>query len=753
MAKISRRTFLKGMAATGAGVAVAGKMTGAHCIYPDYEALAASTEPEEVKYTHCVMCNHVPKCGMKVILKEGKVLRIEKREGYPNNLICAKGIASLQELYDPKRLLYPMKRTMPKGSDDPKWERITWDEALETIANNFNSIKNQYGAEKVLFITGDPKEPRPALQRLAYTFGSPNYGTESSTCSVATQIASRLLYGLGAHSGSLAGGGEPSDKTSVAIIWATNPAWSGPYSIDKMRSVKKQSGAKYIVIDPRVTPTVEALADIHLQIRPGTDGALAHCFGNYLIEHDAYDKEFVENWVHGFEEYKEYVKEFTVEKTAEICDLPIDKLTEACQVLADRTGSIAIKGSAAVPHHTNACNDYMARLVLVALTGSVDVPGGSPIAQDPVLSDSLFTRTKDIFPTIRNMRADKDYFPVWAELETQIQINTIPEYVKTGAIKACLMLGGNAMMWPQSHEYQQAFQDMEFVVAADMYIRPWTHNYVDMLLPAAISWERSAPLTNFGRNIFLREPIVEPAGEARPDYRICCDIGTALGYGEEFWGGGEAAEENCLRANLEESNRGVTYEDLKNAMPEPVNVPMKGETKFKKYELGMLRPDGKPGFTTSTGKVEFTSEVLRKHGFNPLPIFAEPVYSPVSTPDLYKEFPIILNTGSRMPVYTHSKQRDLPWLNSIMPEPVVRLCKKDADDRGLVEGDMVRITSPVNKEGIVAKLEVTNIVKQGVMDMGHGWEKANVNRLVARDFDKISGFPPFKEGLCQIEKA
>ena len=112
-----------------------------------------------------------------------------------------------------------------------------------------------------------------------------------------------------------------------------------------------------------------------------------------------------------------------------------------------------------------------------------------------------------------------------------------------------------------------------------------------------------------------------------------------------------------------------------------------------------------------------------------------------------------MNSGNRVPIYTHSKERDLPWLNSIMPEPIIRLNKKDADDRGLADGDMVRITSPVNREGIVAKLEVTNIVKPGVIDMFHGWSQANINLLIPRDFDPISGFPPYKEGLCQVEKA
>lgn len=747
----SRRSFLKGMAATGAGVAIAGQVPGSQYIYPDHQALAAITAPEEVKYTHCVMCNHGPKCGMKLILKEGKVFRVEQREDYPNNILCAKGIASLQELYNPERLLYPMKRTTPKGSKNPGWVRITWDEAIETIATKLNQVKRDHGADKVLFMTGDPKEPRPVLQRLAYTFGSPNYGTESSTCAVATQVCSNLLIG----SSSIAMGSSPTPgKTSVAIIWGNNPAVSAPHNYASFRK-GKAGGTKYIFVDPRVTTSVQQMADIHLQLRPGTDAALAYCFGNYLIANDAYDQDFVEKWVHGFEEYKEYAKEFTIEKTAEICQLPIDRLTEACELLANRNGPIIVKGSAAAPHHTNAVNDYIVRLMLLPLTGSLDVPGGALISTGGLnASYAGFTRTGDLLPKLDHMRVDREYFPVWAEVVTdQIQLNNIPEYVKEGQLKACLMLGGNAIMWPQSNEYQQAFQDMEFVAAADFYIRPWTHNYADMVLPAAISWERSAPLTTSGNNIFLREAAVEARGEARPDYRICCDIGTALGFEEEFWGGGPDSEINCLKEMLRDINVGVTYEDLQKAAPGPVNVSIKSEKSSKKYELGLLRPDGQPGFPTPTGKVEFTSEILRKHGYGPLPIFVEPVYSPVSTPDLYKEFPLIMNTGNRVPMYAHSKHRNLPWMRSLMPEPVIKLCKQDADDRRLVAGDMVKITSPINKKGIVAKLEITNILKPGVMDMFHGWEEANINLLVSRDFDKISGFPPFKEGLCQVEKA
>lgn len=762
MVKISRRTFLKLAAVTGIGAAAAGS---GMFIYPDIQALADSDSPEEIKYTHCVMCNHGPHCGIKAIVKDDKVYRIEKREGYNNNLLCAKGIASLQDLYNPERLLYPMKRTTKKG-DDPKWEQISWEEAIDTIASKFNSIKEEYGAEKVLFMTGDPKEPRSALQRLAYTFGSPNMGTESSTCYKGTELATKLLYGPEWHTAaSLAVGAGPTpEKTKVTIFWGNNPAWSGPFSYNRLKNGKETGTVKYIIVDPRSTPTVHSFADVHLQIRPGTDGALALCFANYLIENDAYDKEFVEKWVHGFEEYKQYVKQFSIDETAKICDITKENLTAACELLANAGGPITNKSSAAFPHHTNGVNNYRAIMSLIPLTGSLDVPGGLSIEDEPLNLDEWwstfeFARSKELLPQLDHLRVDRDYFPVWADTDQQgsLQLNKIPEYVETGAIKACLMLGGNAMMWPQSHEYQEAFAKMDFVAAADFYIHPWTHDYVDIILPAAMSAERMAPLTIFGRTFFLREPIVSPAGEARSDWRICCDIGTALGYGDEFFGGGEDAEEKCLQEvlNTLDCEPKLTLEALREASPEGVTVPLRNEAQIKKYELGLLRADGEPGFTTPTKKVEFVSEILREYGYEGddlLPVYKEPVYSPISTPEIYEKYPLIMNSGNRVPYYTHSKERELPWLNQFMPEPVIRLHPDDAKNRGLEAGDKVKITSPVNEDGIEAVLEITGILKPGVIDMFHGWEKANVNELVPREFDPISGFPPYKEGLCQVEK-
>lgn len=741
---ISRRTFLKGSAATGATL-VAQPWS---LVFPENAHAVDSDAPETYGYTFCDMCNTVPKCGIKATIKDNLIVSVESREDYPNSPLCAKGIASLQELYDPYRLLHPMKRTNPKGSVDPGWEKITWDEALETISFNLNKIKKDYGAEKVIFYAGDPKEARAPLRRLAHTFGSPNYCCESSTCAKSPINTFVMVYGRGGM------GSPPSGKTKVCLVWSTNPAHSGPYNFHKLLDAKEK-GVKFIVVDPRVTPTVDCLADIHLQLRPGTDGALALGFAHVIIRDELYDKEFVENWTHGFEEYAEYVKDFTPEKVAEITQVPADLIEEAAKLWANDRPGTWMGSACATSHSSNAHNNHRAIISLVGLVGNYDVEGGvtTPTHGINFIGDENATAEwvgmNTLYPKIADKRVDKKYVPVWAEVETQIQANWIPEYIETGAIKGMVMIGGNAMMWPQSQLYQKAIEKLEFSVAADYYLRPWTHNFMDIVLPAAMPYERMNALAVFGRTIFLREPLVKPQGEARPDWRILCDIGTALGYAEEFFGGGETAEEEAVKSFLPTLNVDVTIEQLR-AHPEGLTIPPPGPNEFKKYEKGLLRKDGKPGFATPSGKMEIVSTICEKHGFDGLPVYKEPMESPISTPDLAKEYPLILNTGSRLPFYTHSKLREFPWLNQFMPEPVVFLNPKDAEARGITEGDSIEISS---KHGSVKmKAGLTNIVKPGVVDVFHGWSQANINLVVPRYMDPILGFPAFKEGLCEVKK-
>ncbi len=702
-------------------------------------------ETQRVAYSYCDMCNQVPKCGMKLYVEGDRIVRVEERENYPAGPLCVKGLAILEEQYHPDRLLYPLKRTAPKGSPDAGWTRISWDEAYKTIATRLNEVKTKYGPDKVGFFVGDPKEPRPAVQRLAYTFGSPNYGTESSLCSRSAVMASQLTFGLATV------GGRPTSQTRSCLIWSRNLAHTTPFEMERLQQAKKQ-GVKFVVVDPRVTPTVQQLADIHLQLRPGTDGALALGMIHLMTKGEGlFDSDFAGRWTFGFPELVRYAEEFSPEEVERITWVPKERVAEAVSLLATNRPVTWIGSPSATVHSSNGLQNHRAILSLMALTGDFDVPGGLTMPTHPLPlhmygCTAEFTRESDLLPKLKEKRIDKDRFPVWARFNSEIQMNLLPEYIQEGQIRAMVMFGANAMMWPQSPLYQEAIKRLAFAVAVDYFLRPWTHNFVDMVLPAAMTLERMNPIAIFGRKIYLREPVVSPLGEAKPDWVIAFEIGCHLGFRTEFWNGDESEALNSILRAV-----GLTVDDLRKGGADGVTVLPPGPEVFRKYEKGLLRADGKPGFNTPSGKVEFKSRILEEYGFDPLPRYREPVESPLSTPELARDFPLVLNSGSRLLMFTHSKLRELPSLRQLMPFAVVNIHPKDAETQGIGQGDEVDLESPHGR--IRLKAHITDHVLRGVVDVSHGWADANVNEIVPRHFDPISGFPAFKEGLCRVRKA
>ncbi|MEM2464809.1 MAG: molybdopterin-dependent oxidoreductase [Candidatus Bathyarchaeia archaeon] len=700
---------------------------------------------ESIAYTFCDACNQVPYCGVKVYLRDDQIVRVDSWENYPNTPICSKGFATLQRQYHPQRLGYPLKRTTPKSLPDPRFVRISWEEAYEIIVSKMKEIKEKYGPEAVLFYCGDPKEMRPAVSRLATVFGSPNYGTESSTCFRAAALASQLTLGL------IALGNPPTKDTRTVLIWGTNPAWSAPFNMRKIFDAKDR-GAKFVVVDTRKTPVADKLADIHLQPRPGTDAAVALGIIDVIIERKLYDREFVEKWVFGFDSLKEYARTFTPENVEKITWVPADKIVEAAVLIAACKPTTLMAGFSTLTHSTNAVQTVRSILALMLLTGNFDVPGGIIVPTHPLpfrshdMGDSTFIM-EDKKIEMKDKRADKEYVPVWAEVvHEQIQMNFLPEYVRNGKIRMAILFGANVTIWPQFYEYQEALRNMEFVVAVDYFLRPWTHNYVDILLPAATNYERFEPFIWFGRKIYARRRVVKPYLEAKSDWQIVFDLAVRLGYANEFWSGDTMEGLNFILRKA-----GVTLDEI--PIPNGIEIPPPGPEEYRKFEKGLLRKDGKPGFPTPTGKVEIWSTILEKYGYDPLPVFKEPAESPVSRPDLAQKYPLVLMTGSRVPVYTHSKWRELSWLRDLMPYPIVNINPEDAEKRGIKEGDFVVVENRHGK--IKAHAHLTYLIPPGVVDVFHGWAmipEAHANMLIPRIFDPISGFPGYKSVLCEVYK-
>ena len=243
------------------------------------------------------------RCPLRIHVKDGMIVRIEGDDtaGEDEQLrACLRCRAYRKWVHHPDRLKYPMKRTNPKGSTDPGFTRISWDEAYDMIVDHLNRIKKEHGPHSVFFYVGDPKEPRAAVQRLAATYGSVNYGCESSTaCRRAALLAEFLNYGFPTM------GDLPTEETKVMLIWGTNPAYSGqPFMCHGHLADAKERGVKFIVVDPRISPVAGTLADIHLRPRPATTAALAAGMMHVIFEEGLEDKEFCDKWIHGINRLK-----------------------------------------------------------------------------------------------------------------------------------------------------------------------------------------------------------------------------------------------------------------------------------------------------------------------------------------------------------------------------------------------------------------------------------------------------------------
>lgn len=245
---------------------------------------AAEATREWTGYSICDHCNHVPSCGIKFHARGNVIESIENWKENPRHILCSKGLATLQRLYNPNRLLHPMKRTNPKGSEDPGFVRCSWEEAYRMIAENLLRIRKQYGADSVMFYAGDPKEPRPPIIRLARHFGSVHWANESSAaCRAGCMQAEQLTWGRPST------GAMPTEKTRSFMIMATN-VWAQPLGWWESLVKAKARGCKIITVDTRRTKAAE-LADIHLAPRVGTDSALAMGMIRVLIKEGLYNRE------------------------------------------------------------------------------------------------------------------------------------------------------------------------------------------------------------------------------------------------------------------------------------------------------------------------------------------------------------------------------------------------------------------------------------------------------------------------------
>ncbi|HHC74582.1 MAG TPA: molybdopterin oxidoreductase, partial [Thiothrix sp.] len=255
------------------------------------------------------------------------------------------------------------------------------------------------------------------------------------------------------------------------------------------------------------------------------------------------------------------------------------------------------------------------------------------------------------------------------------------------------------------------------------------------------------PGCEYQGEIRYRHQALEPLGEAKPDGEMFLELGVRLGMGDLFWQGDLAASWAEAAEGLPEDIRKAAYED-------PEGVTVYSDVIEELVERGFLDADRQwriNGFRTITGKIEFDSEELRQQGHNGLPIYREPPESPLSSPELYQRYPLVLTSGGRQKYFTHSQQHNVDAMLKHDPHPRAQLHPIDAAARSIQTGDKVAVESPRGQ--VIFQAEVTDTIKQGVVHCFHGWNNANINELTDdQHLDPISGFPPFKSLLCEVVK-
>ncbi|MFP3869085.1 MAG: IscS subfamily cysteine desulfurase [Desulfobacteraceae bacterium] len=690
--------------------------------------------------------------------QEGKITAVRPDEGTPFGITCKLGLHSPEIVYSENRLLHPLKRKGPKGTYE--FERITWDEALEEIARQLQAIKAQSGPEACAVYTGrgsfelamcDVFQPQgvavSSASSLLFPFGSPNTMGVGALCYVSmAMIAPHVTMG-----GMFIDMFSDLEHAELIVAWGANPATDCP-PLDYRRIIEAcQRGAELVVIDPRRTLTAKIDGAQWIPIRPGTDGALALALCQVLIEEELYDESFVNKWTHGFADFVRYVQHYRPEVVEVITGVPAATIRSLARRIAQAHGAAPVMYSG-LEYSDSGVQAIRATMVLWALAGQLDVPGGR-----------CFTMRENIFPINREglipnpevkKALGRDRFPVYSLYRGESHANALPEAVLQGRpypIRSLIILGGSIITaWPQPQLWRQTLNGLDFLTCIDI---NFTGDcaYADLVLPAATWYEIESYMT-YGPIFRIRDRVIEPLGEARNAFFIFAELARRLGYGHLY----PQNEAELLRYVLKGSP--FTLEEVRAAGGQVQVTP--SIMQYKKWEKGLLRPDGQPGFDTPTGKLEIASTILEEHGYDPLPVYTEPLESPLSQPELAQTFPLVFNSGARVTTDFRSQFHGIPGLVKQRPEPTVMLHTTDAQARGIAHGDRVVVQSPRGQ--VRMRAIITDDIVKGAIEanMGGGgplgpqaWQDCNINDLTDLRYDPISGFPIYKALLCEVHRA
>lgn len=659
-------------------------------------------------------------CGILMYTDdEGRLVKVEGDPENPFNQgrLCVRCLDLPEVVYSPDRILHPLKRAREDRGKD-KWEPIGWDEALDEIAGKILAAKEEFGPESVAFYSGTGRDIGQYITRLCWGFNSPNFvflmsGQSCYSPRVAGCFSTSGSFWVGDYSQQFPDRYDNPDwkRPDLIVIWGNNPIVSnsdglyGHWVVDCLKM-----GSRAIVVDPRMI-WLASKAEHYLQIRPGTDGALALGIINYLIENDLYDHEFVSLWCYGFEELAERAKEYPLDEVAKITDLPAEDIVAVARAIAD-SDAVTLQWGVAIDQIKETIPTAQAVLAIFEITGNIGKPG---TMQQPasILNYAAGWGSEFLVPEQEAKRIGQDEHPL---IKMGFQECVTDDYIKcleTGKpypIKVAWMQTTNplACTGVDAKRTLDAHMNIETIVYVDLFMTPTSMALADYFLPACTYAERNGLRVGDGaQRAETINKAIEPLGESRSDMQICLDIGKRISPEAWPWDTVEDMYSNIL------AETGHTFEEMQELAP---GYP---PFEYHMHEKGLLRADGNVGFDTATGRIELWCSMYNNLGLDPLPSYEEPVPSPLSTPELCEEHPLVLTTGARLWGMFHSEHRQIPRMRALHPEPLVYVNPKTAADFGVKDGDWVWVENHRGRCKRVVK--ETPIVNERTASTDHAW--------------------------------
>jgi anaerobic selenocysteine-containing dehydrogenase len=740
-----------------------------------------------VKKSICWFCYN--SCHVLVHTDEhGRVTKVTgDPEGWQRGFICERGLAGSEVHDHPLRINYPMKRVGERG--EGKWQRISWDQALDEVAARLEEIKEKYGAEAVANTRGGWKPSYPYMGRFMHLFGSPNYVGPGHICYTSGLSVATATYGTHVVP-QLYGGAK------LALMWGRNLPQSHPLYWPLVQHFKQEQGLKLIVIDPVRSQAAKA-ADLWLQPRPATDGALALAFLNVIIEENLFDQEFVEKYTHGFDKLAERVKEYPPEKVAQITGVPAEGIREAARLYAMTKPAIIMSGVKFDQFGLNSAQAYRAICCLRAISGNLNVQGGELIHGQvrtgimKIVSDTELELGEKLPPEQYEKQPGYPKFklmswPTYKRIFEKIA-NEAPDWGSTMIdnptdlaaahapslfrqiisgdpypIKALFILSNNTLFEHTNPKLvYEALKKVNLLVTYDIFMTP-TAAFADYVFPGAEWIERPElmPTYQYGA-VNAEERAVEPLYERRDDYQLWRGLAIRLGQ-EEYWPWKTLEEVYDYRVKA----LGLTFKELVEKVHPPSEL-FRGEEDKATYRL-----HEKDGFATPTRKVELYSTIFEQLGLDPLPYYEEPPWSPVRTPDLAEKYPLIVIQGSKLRLFTHSqfwvvtsvREQSVDWYDG--RGPITLIHSDTAKKLGISDDDWVYIENQFGR--IKQRAKLTADILPNVVHCQHaGWLPEKTEEAIEGVWesytgalfnddpdvcDRAHGGWPFI-GLCKVYKA